>query len=255
MLFRRKDPIRRNPPAAQPSRPESIEIMLDGAPIEVQVRRHAQARRLTLRVRAAARDITLSAPPHVPLSSARDFVERHRDWIRTRLVRLPSVVPFVDGALVPVRGIPHRIVSTGAVRGTVAVAVRDEAPVLLVPGEAPHLARRVTDFLKREARRDLCAAVRRHAAALRVEIGRITLRDTASRWGSCSARGDLSFSWRLVMAPPMVLDYLAAHEVAHRLEMNHGPAYWRTVERVFPARREAEAWLKGRGADLHRYGG
>ncbi len=254
MLFRRKDPTRSKPPASTPSGPESIEIMLDGSPIRVHVRRHALARRLTLRVRAAARDITLSAPPHVPLSSARDFVERHRDWIRTRLVRLPAAVPFVDGASVPFRGVPHQIVATGAVRGTVAAAIRADAPVLLVPGEAPHLGRRVTDFLKREARRDLTAAVRRHAAALGVEIGRITLRDTASRWGSCSSRGDLSFSWRLIMAPPIVLDYLAAHEVAHRLEMNHGPAYWRTVERIFPGRREAEAWLKSRGADLHRYG-
>ena len=182
-------------------------------------------------------------------------MERHREWVRVRLVRLPQPVPFGADALVPVRGIPHRIAHCPDARGTVWTASgADGTPTLCVAGEAPHVARRVQDFLKREARQDLAEAVRRYAAALGVSIGRLTLRDTASRWGSCSARGDLSFSWRLVMAPPFVLDYLAAHEVAHRLEMNHGPRFWRLVEQVCPHRREAEAWLRRHGSDLHRYG-
>lgn len=166
------------------------------------------------------------------------------------------MVPFAPGALVPLRGQPHQIVHQPEARGTVWTQA-DAAgnPALLVAGEAPHVARRIADHLKREARRDITAAVRRYARALGVEIGRITLRDTASRWGSCSAKGDLSFSWRLILAPPFVLDYLAAHEVAHRLELNHGPAFWRTVEGIYPARREAEAWLRHHGASLHRYGG
>lgn len=166
------------------------------------------------------------------------------------------MVPFAPGALVPLRGQPHQIVHQPEARGTVWTQA-DAAgnPALLVAGEAPHVGRRIADHLKREARRDITAAVRRYARALGVEIGRITLRDTASRWGSCSAKGDLSFSWRLILAPPFVLDYLAAHEVAHRLELNHGPAFWRTVEGIYPARREAEAWLRHHGASLHRYGG
>jgi predicted metal-dependent hydrolase len=250
MLFRRRD--RQTPAIAGV---ESIELLLDGEALCVQVRRHPQARRLTLRVRAAARDVTLTAPPHVPLASARDFVHRHREWLRVRLVRLPQKVPFEAGALVPLRGEPHEIVHRPDVRGTVWVgAPCRDVPTLCVAGETPHLARRVRDHLKKEARSDLAVAVRRHAEALGVEVGRITLRDTASRWGSCSAKGDLSFSWRLILAPPFVLDYLAAHEVAHRLEMNHGPRYWRLVEKTYPRRKEAEAWLRLNGAGLHRYG-
>lgn len=250
MLFRRQD--RQAPPRAGT---ESIELLIDGEPLRVTVRRHPQARRLTLRVRAVARDVTLTAPIHVPLASAHDFVQRHREWVRVRLVRLPQMVPFEAGALVPVRGEPHLILHRPDLRGTVWSDVTENGtPALYVAGEAPHVARRVRDHLKREARTELAAAVRRHAKALRVEVGRITLRDTASRWGSCSAKGDLSFSWRLIMAPPFVLDYLAAHEVAHRLEMNHGPRYWRLVEKIFPRRAEAEAWLRHHGAGLHRYG-
>lgn len=252
MLFRRND--RKAPP---PRGAEWIELQLDDGPLRVAVRRHPQARRLTLRVRAAARDVTLTAPPHVPLAFAHDFVQRHRDWVHVRLVRLPVPVPFADGAILPLRGVPHRIVHQGEARGTAwpGPAGPDGLPTLCVAGEAPHIGRRVLDFLKREARRELVPAVQHYARALKVEVGRITLRDTASRWGSCSARGDLSFSWRLILAPPLVLDYLAAHEVAHRLEMNHGPRYWRLVEEVCPARREAEAWLRRNGSDLHRYGG
>lgn len=249
-LFRRQDLKAPRAPA------ESIELALDGETLCVAIRRHPQARRLTLRVRAAARDVTLTAPLHVSYATASDFVHRHREWVRVRLGRLPEVVPFDDAATVPLRGVPHRIIHRPDARGTVWVGADDAgAPALFVAGELPHLARRVGDYLKREARTDLVAAVRRHAQALGVEVGRITLRDTASRWGSCSARGDLSFSWRLILAPPSVLDYLAAHEVAHRLELNHGPRFWRHVERVFPARREAEAWLRHHGASLHRYGG
>lgn len=250
MLFRRQDhqaPLRAGG--------ESIELLLDGEPLCVTVRRHPQARRLTLRVRAAARDVTLTAPPHVSLASAREFVHRHREWVRVRLVRLPQMVPFEAGALVPVRGEPHVIVHHPDARGTVWTGgLHGEVPTLCVAGDAPHLARRVRDHLKKEARADLARAVRTHADRLGVEVGRITLRDTASRWGSCSAKGDLSFSWRLILAPPFVLDYLAAHEVAHRLEMNHGPRYWRLVEKTYPRRSEAEAWLRHHGAGLHRYG-
>jgi predicted metal-dependent hydrolase len=114
--------------------------------------------------------------------------------------------------------------------------------------------RRVRDFLEREAKRDLQAAVARHTAALGIPARRITVRDTRSRWGSCSAKGYLNFSWRLILAPPFVLDYLAAHEVAHLKEMNHSPRFWREVHALCPRTEEAERWLKRHGTDLHRYG-
>ena len=127
--------------------------------------------------------------------------------------------------------------------------------MIVVGGAAEHCARRLTDFLKREARADFEAAVARHAARLGVSIARVQVKDTTSRWGSCSSSGALAFSWRLILAPPSVLDYLAAHEVAHRREMNHGAAFWRHTRMLAPHTDEAEAWLKANGAGLHRYGG
>lgn len=249
MLFRRQD---RTPSVRAP---EWIELALDDEVVRVTLRRHPSARRLTLRVRAATRDVAVTAPPSVSFATADAFVQRHAAWVRARLVRLPETVPFTDGAIIPLRGEPHRILHRPGMRGTCWVEEGAGGQALIcVAGEAPHVARRVTDFLKRQARADILEAVRRHAAALEVEVGPVTLRDTSSRWGSCSADGALSFSWRLILAPPHVLDYLAAHEVAHRLEMNHGPRYWRNVERIFPGRRAAEAWLSTHGAGLHRFG-
>jgi predicted metal-dependent hydrolase len=120
--------------------------------------------------------------------------------------------------------------------------------------DATHVSRRITDFLKREAKRDLEAAVARYTERLGVEVKRISIRDQVSRWGSCSTSGALSFSWRLVLAPRFVLDYLAAHEVAHLLEMNHSPRFWRLLGRICPDMERAKAWLDARGTDLHRYG-
>ena len=122
------------------------------------------------------------------------------------------------------------------------------------PATPPHHNRRVGDFLKREAQRDLDAASRRYAEALDVTIKRISVRDQSSRWGSCSSTGVLSFSWRLILAPPFVLDYLAAHEVAHLVELNHSPRFWRLLKRLNPDTERAKAWLDTHGTDLHRYG-
>ncbi|TDT91403.1 hypothetical protein DFO45_3959 [Azorhizobium sp. AG788] len=253
MLFRRQD-RQSPPPPPRPARGEWVDLALEAETLKVEIRRHPSAQRLTLRVRAASRDVTLTAPPHVSYASAAAFVQRHREWVRVRLGRLPENVPFVDGALVPVRGVVHRIDHRPEARGTVWIEDGANGPLLCVAGEAPYVARRVGDYLKRQARTDFAEAVRRHAAALNVQVGRITLRDTASRWGSCSSDGSLSFSWRLILAPGWVLDYLAAHEVCHRLEMNHSARFWRLVERIYPERRAAEAWLRQNGAGLHRYG-
>ncbi|MBS9476726.1 M48 family metallopeptidase [Ancylobacter radicis] len=249
MLFR---PAQPSPATA--TEPATFRVRVGVEEILVTLRRNLRARRYTLRVRAATRDVVLTLPARGTVNEAYDFARRHAGWIKLRLDRLPQAVAFLPGAVIPLRGIPHPILHVPEARGTVWVGQVEGGPALCVAGEVAHVGRRVTDFLKREARRDLLEASRRHAAALGVSITRVTLRDTASRWGSCSAKGALSYSWRLIFAPAFVLDYLAAHEVAHRREMNHGPRFWATVDRLFPARAQAEAWLKTRGAELHRYG-
>jgi predicted metal-dependent hydrolase len=236
------------------SDPQAIEVAHEGAIYPIELRRHAQARRYTLRVKAASRAVVLTIPTRGSLREARSFAERNGAWIAARLKRLPDAIPFADGVTLPLRGATHTIVHRPRTRGTVWIEMGDGGPLLCVAGDAAHVARRVRDFLKREAKRDLTAASRRYAASLGVAIKRVTVRDQVSRWGSCTADGALSFSWRLILAPPYVLDYLAAHEVAHLIEMNHSRAFWRVVARICPDWRRAKDWLNAQGNALHRYG-
>ncbi len=236
-----------------------LDVSHCGETYRVALKRTAAARRFTLRVRAPAGDIVLTMPARASLGDARSFAERHAAWIGARLRRLPRRVRLEPGELVPLRGVLHRITPRRAARGTVWVEPPSQAdgdaapPLLYVNAELCFVPRRVRDFLVAEARRDLESAVARYARALGVRPRKVTLRDTRSRWGSCSSAGSLSFSWRLVMAPRFVLDYLAAHEVAHLLHMNHSAAFWETVAGTCPDCARAEAWLEANGASLHRY--
>ena len=239
----------------RPSEPQAITLVFDSAMYLVRVRRHRRARRYTLRIHTATREVVLTIPPRGNMKEAKSFAEKHGGWIAARLGRLPEVVPFAHGTIVPVRDVRHRIVHCRGERGTVWRDIDDRGNRLIcVAGEAPHVSRRVGDFLKREAKRDLEAAARRYAEELGVKIKRIAIRDQSTRWGSCSTTGVLSFSWRLVLAPPFVLDYLAAHEVVHLVEMNHSQRFWRLLERLCPNMARAKAWLDAHGTDLHRYG-
>ena len=235
--------------------PLSIDVTFDQAVYPVRVRRHRRARRYTLRIHSATREVLLTMPPRGSLKEARDFAQKQGAWIAARLGRLPQPAPFADGARLPLRGVYHRVVHRPGARGTVWIE-RDAAgeDLLCVAGQEPHVARRIADFLKREAKRDLETASRRAAAELGVKIKRVSIRDQSSRWGSCSTTGVLSYSWRLILAPSFVLDYLAAHEVAHLVEMNHSRRFWRLVDRICPHVARAKAWLDAHGADLHRYG-
>ena len=239
----------------RPSEPSAINIAFDQAVYLVRVRRHRQARRYTLRIHSATREVLLTMPPRGNLREARDFAQKHGAWIASRLGRLPEPAPFVHGIELPLRGVNHRIVHRPGARGTCWVEIGDDGErELCVAGEEPHVARRVSDFLKREAKHDLEVASRRAAEQLGVRIKRVSIRDQSSRWGSCSTTGVLSYSWRLILAPAFVLDYLAAHEVAHLIEMNHSRRFWRLVERVCPNVTRAKTWLDAHGTDLHRYG-
>jgi predicted metal-dependent hydrolase len=238
-------------------RPQSIapiQIAHDETIYLVRVKRHRQARRYTLRVLTATREVLLTIPPRGCIKDAKAFAEKNCEWIAARLRHIPEGAPFSDGGRVPLRGVMHRICHRPGVRGTVWTEVVDGENLLCVAGDAPHLHRRVSDYLKREARRDLDSASRRYAADLDVTISSISVRDQLSRWGSCSSAGALSFSWRLILAPPYVLDYLAAHEAAHLVEMNHSRRFWRILREACPEMGRAKDWLDTHGAGLHRYG-
>jgi predicted metal-dependent hydrolase len=238
-----------------PADPIQLDVNHAGHQFQVALRRRSTAKRITLRVSNATGEVVLTVPERTEFRTAQRFLDSHGDWILTRLANVPKRVAFEPGASVPLRGVPHKVVHLAKLRGATQ-AMRDFKgdPVIVVSTEAPHVPRRVREFLEHEARKELTAAVQRHTAALGVTAKRITVRDTTSRWGSCSARGTLSFSWRLIMAPSFVLDYLAAHEVAHLRELNHSHRFWRLVFDLCPRTEEAERWLKNHGSQLHRFG-
>ncbi|MCW5682195.1 MAG: M48 family metallopeptidase [Xanthobacteraceae bacterium] len=238
-----------------PQADERITLALGEQQFDIAVMRNPRARRYTLRVRDAKRDVVLTMPARGSIREAHRFAEKHTAWIASKLAQLPGRVPFADGETLPVRGIAYRIVHRPHARGTAWLEHSEEnGAMLCVAGKSEHVSRRVRDFLKREAKVALTAATRKYAGMLGVTVSRIGLRDSTSRWGSCSESGAISYSWRLILAPDYVLDYLAAHEVAHRRELNHSERFWNLLYRMCPEAKRAEAWLTREGKSLHRYG-
>jgi len=215
--------------------------------IEVRLRRNARARRMILRIARPGPVPVLTLPPGVPVAKARAFLNDQEGWLRKHVAACAPRRIVEEGALLPVRD----EVLTVRASGGRSVNARDG--LLLVPGRAADMPARVSAWLREAARRDCMAGVERHSAALGLPHGRVTLRDTRSRWGSCTCAGDLMFSWRLIMAPSAVLDYVVAHEVAHLAEMNHSNRFWAQVERLFPDHKAPRAWLRRNGAGLHAW--
>ena len=240
-------------PLLQKRWPPSAEVVIDGAPVEVTIRVSARAKSYRLSLPNHGRPL-LTVPKFGRWPEARAFLERQTGWLAEHLEASAKPVAFVRGAIIPLRGVNHRIVPTGKVRGVVEVGVHEGEMALLVPGEAQHRARRLTDWLKGEAAIDLEERCLHHAANLGVTVKSISMRSQSTRWGSCSSTGKLNFNWRLILAPPHVLDYVAAHEVAHLLEMNHSQDFWDTVERTLPTMERGREWLRIHGRELMVYG-
>jgi len=241
-LFRKTPPI--------PAAPLLREHAVAGRVLPLRVVENARATRLTLRIDAGGRGLRVTVPPGMPPREVDRFLDRHQGWLETRLAKFPDRPQVRPGTKLPLRGIPHRIVHEPASRGTVTVGILDGEPALIVHGDRRHLPRRLADFLKREARAEITALVAKHAAAVGRPAKTIRFKDTTSRWGSCTSDGTLSFSWRIMMAPRPVIDYLVAHEVAHLREMNHGPKFWKLCTELCPDTDRCKAWLKKNGSAL-----
>ena len=222
-------------------------VLSGNPPVIVELRRSTRARRISLRVSGLDGKVTLTVPHGVGEREALEFAREKGDWLRAQLGRQAAPEQIAVGAELPVEGTLRRI---EAGRGR---SVRDNGVVLQVPGHPETAAVRLRAWLKTRARDRLAEASDRHAASLGVGYARITLRDTRSRWGSCSSQGGLMYSWRLIMAPPEVLEYVAAHEVAHLREMNHSAEFWALVDRLYPGYGAPRRWLRENGAALHRY--
>jgi hypothetical protein len=220
--------------------------------VPLRVRAHPRARRIALRIDAAGDAVEMVLPRRSSRAEALRFLEASRGWIDARLAKLPPRIAFADGASVPVMDVPHRIRAMGAVRGHGPAWIEDGE--IRVAGDAAFLPRRVRDFLRALAKRELSARAEKIAATIERKITRVTVRDTVSRWGSCARGGNLSFSWRLIFAPEAVIDYVVAHEVAHLIEMNHGVRFWQLVETLHPHAKAQRLWLNRHRTRLMRIG-
>ncbi|TRD19052.1 M48 family metallopeptidase [Palleronia caenipelagi] len=212
-------------------------------PVMIRMRSSARARRMTLRVSRLDGGVVLTRPRGVRLAEAVRFAETKVDWLRAQLADVSPRKAVALGAEVPVGGVALPVVTGRPGIGAAEIRVRERLPA----------GPQVEALLKGLARERLRRAVDRHGAVLGRKPGRLTLRDTRSRWGSCTAKGDLMFSWRLVMAPEDVLDYVAAHEVAHLVHMDHSPAFWSVTEHLCPDWRSHRRWLRDHGTGLHAW--
>ncbi len=227
-------------------------LHIDGASVEVVVRLNPRARRIVMRINPATGAVTVTAPTRTGLERALAFARGESDWIARQRGAVPPQIALAPGAIVPFSGVAHRVRHSSE-KG-VGPAWRDEAVrEIIVSGKPEHANRRLNDFLKREARRLCEEQAIAMGARLGVRPSRVTVRDTASRWGSCSSARALSFSWRLILAPDFVRDYVVAHEVAHLKEMNHGPRFWAHVQSLDVDCRRAKKWLRENGRSLLRY--
>jgi predicted metal-dependent hydrolase len=228
-------------------------LKIDGRSVEIILRTNPRARRFIVKVDPATGEVSVVAPSSRSLDRALDFARKEKDWIAGRLADVPERVALELGSAVMFRGIEYAI--RAGERGSSPVWIDREAarPTIRVSGRPEHATRRLLDWLKREARKRIDERVAEYAEQLGVRPKHITIRDTSSRWGSCSSARSLSFSWRLILAPPAVLDYVVAHEVSHLRELNHRPRFWRLVESIIPDMEKSQNWLSQNGALLHRY--
>ncbi len=223
---------------------------LDGRDVPVLLRRNRQARRIILRVDPKTDGVALTLPWYASETEALGFLESQQAWLRKRLDKLPERIPFEPGRTIPILGEDHMIEHRPDARRGVWL----EDGRVCVSGDIDYLPRRLLDWLKKEAKARLSELAQEKAGELGVKVGRISVRDTTSRWGSCAHDGSLNFSWRMILAPVFVFEFIVAHEVAHIVERNHGPRFHALVQELTPHEERAEAWLNAYGQRLHRIG-
>lgn len=226
----------------------------DGRSVPVRFEVNNKAKRLILRLDQMKREAVAVAPSRKMLGEAANFAKEKASWIADQLSSVPENIPFIPGSVIPFRGTDLHLSIDG--KGRLArLEDRGGVQTLVAPGMLETFRGRVVRFLKKSATEDLTFYVDHHCQLLNVHARRISVKDTKSRWGSCTSDGQLSFSWRLVCAPPDVLNYVAAHECAHLLEMNHSKRFWAHVERCMPDWKLYRFWLDKYGAELHALGG
>lgn len=220
-------------------------------PPGVRPLRNHRARRLSLRLDIYNRCVVLNIPRRASLAKAKEFAWQNGPWIERKLTALPRPVPFAHGVTIPFFGADHQIVHASP-RARQAASV--ENGKIHVHGDPAHINRRLRDFLINQAREKLHEMTKAKAALVGRELKSFSLRDTKSRWGSCSVQGEICLSWRLVFAPEHVIEYIVAHEVAHLEYMHHKKSFWKLCDSLCADGPGARQWLKKHGQSLHRFG-
>ncbi|MFD2205092.1 M48 family metallopeptidase [Kiloniella antarctica] len=237
------------------SQQQSHTLDIEGRKVGVIVQPHPTSRKLSLRLVPGEDAVKVVAPIGCPLSEILEFVNRQKNWVAERFNQHPIKKDYQDGDSIPILGREHiiiRINPENSPRQSKGVAWL-EAEQLFIKSHPEHLPRRVKDFLKKEVRFEIDLRAQEKAALINKKITAIRIKDTTSRWGSCSTHGNLNFSWRLIFAPEQVLDYVVAHEVAHLEHMNHSAAFWAVVDELTNARKWSQNWLKINGSKLLSY--
>ncbi|MGC9268742.1 M48 family metallopeptidase [Acidiphilium sp.] len=231
-----------------PARTIDEPIVIAGHLTSIRWRRSQRARRVALKIDPQAGGIVITLPPRGSRRAGLALLRGHEAWVADRLAALPALTTIAPGGTIPIFGEPHVIVQDAAHRGAPVIG----SSKILVSGQPEFLARRVRDALHALATERFSDQARDKAKRIGVTPNHIRVKDTKSRWGSCTAEGILMFSWRLIMAPDFVQDYVIAHEVAHLRYMNHAPEFWRLTERLTPHRAPAMTWLSVQGPGLLR---
>jgi predicted metal-dependent hydrolase len=224
-----------------------------GRTLSLRIAENPRARRLTLRIKPGATGLSVTTPVGISMLEVERFLFRNRDWLEEKLGKLPERPVVRPGIKIPIRGVNHEIVHEPG-RGVTEAVRSEDGAQLIVRGERIHLPRRIADYLKKEAKAEIAVLVARHTETVGRPAKSIRYKDTTSRWGSCSSEGNLSFSWRIMMAPKPVINYLVAHEVAHLVHMNHGKDFWALCEELCPDTERCRAWLKKNGTALQAIG-
>ncbi len=237
--------------------PTNFDLPMAGLDRPVQVRRSNRARRMTLRVSHTQRSVQLTVPKRTHAFQADAFITKHIDWLQEQIDDIPRPRPFLDQAEIMFRGRLCTLVFTGneaVKRNKIRLVEEENSATIYVEGAEDKAPKLLLAWLKKQARIQLQERSEFHAHNLGVSFKRLAVRDQTSRWGSCSTTGTLSFSWRLILAPDCVLDYVAAHEVSHIREMNHSANFWALVLETMPDMEKGRSWLSNKGTILHSYG-
>ncbi len=220
----------------------------DGLEIQIALRPNSRARRLSLRYDAIAGQMRLSFPTRISITKLQSFVASHEDWILKQLQKHPDKQNLQHGDEIQILGQTYQIYHHADRLRGLTECIENEIHIY---GEASQINRKLTQYLKKQAKEEIQKRAHDKAAHINKKVGTVSIKDTRSRWGSCSSEGNLSFSWRLIMAPDDVFDYVIAHEVAHLQHMDHSSDFWALCDQLTPNMVMAKNWLKHHSQPLY----